>query len=215
MRYIKKEERIISISKATLAAFPMIIPIFLAFGLPYLLIYKRDLITLFLFSPNMAIPMREFFRDLVYLTHYIPHALVVLIVGIVLHEGLHGFFWGLLSKPGFKAIRFGVKWELLTPYTHCLEPITARVYRIGGIMPAIVLGILPAIIGLIVGGSGWVIFGIFFTWSAGGDFLILWLIRDLPGQVLVLDHPNEAGCIIVEENNNNGSDKTTSEVLPQ
>ena len=65
-------------------------------------------------------------------------------------------------------------------------------------MPGLVLGILPATAGLLLGSGGLLVFGIVFTAAAGGDFLILWMIRNVPSNSLVEDHPTRAGCYVFE-----------------
>ena len=44
---------------------------------------------------------------------------VALMAGIVVHELIHGLTWAYFAKKGFKSIRFGIFWEMLTPYCHC------------------------------------------------------------------------------------------------
>lgn len=40
---------------------------------------------------------------------------------------------------------------LLTPYCHCDVPLSKRAYIAGALMPLIVLGILPGIVGVVIG----------------------------------------------------------------
>jgi len=123
--------------------------------------------------------------------------LLVFLVGIVIHEALHGLTWMIAGRKPLSAMKFGVQWKVLTPYAHSTEPMPAWAYRLGTIMPGLVLGFLPLLIGLI-GGSGWVFFvGVVFTLAAGGDFLILWLIRRVDRQALIEDHPTRAGCYVL------------------
>ncbi len=76
----------------------------------------------------------------------------------------------------------------------------AKPYRIGAVMPLILLGILPSLYAIAEGQAGLIAFGLFFTFAAGGDMLILWLLRDIPANALVEDHPTRAGCyVLVEE----------------
>ena len=50
-------------------------------------------------------------------------------------------------------------------------------------MPALLLGLLPAIVALFTG-SGWLlVFGLIFTIAAGGDMVILWTLRRVPGNI--------------------------------
>ena len=48
---------------------------------------------------------------------------ILVIVGIVVHELIHGLTWACYAKSGWKSISFGVMWKLLTPYCHCDEPM--------------------------------------------------------------------------------------------
>lgn len=122
--------------------------------------------------------------------------LIVLVLGIVVHELIHGLTWALFAKQGFRSIRFGIMWKYLTPYCHCKEPLTVRHYIIGGIMPAILTGFLPCIVAIFTGSLSWLAGGLFFTLAAGGDFMIINLLRKLPMNSLVQDHPEKLGCYV-------------------
>ena len=73
---------------------------------------------------------------------------ILVIVGIVVHELIHGLTWACYAKSGWKSISFGVMWKLLTPYCHCDEPMHIPGYMMGAMMPCIVLGVIPAIAAL-------------------------------------------------------------------
>ena len=73
-----------------------------------------------------------------------------------------------------------------------------QLYRIALIMPGIILGILPSVYGIITGDSLILFLGLFFIIAAGGDLLVLWLIRKVSIDKYVLDHPGKAGCYIVK-----------------
>jgi hypothetical protein len=125
-------------------------------------------------------------------------ALVVFVVGIVVHEYIHGLVWAYFGKKPLSSIKFGFQLNTLTPYAHSTEPMEVSAYRLGTVMPALVLGILPTLIAIIIG-NGWLLtFGLFFTAAAGGDLLILWLIRNVKAGTLVEDHPTQAGCYVIE-----------------
>lgn len=85
---------------------------------------------------------------------------------------------------------------MLTPYCHCKEPLNVRQYIIGAIAPAILLGIVPSIVAIMIGNPGLLLFGMFFTIAAAGDILIINLLRKENSSDLVQDHPSEAGCYI-------------------
>ena len=123
---------------------------------------------------------------------------LIIVFGIVAHELLHGLGWSFYTKKGWKSIKFGVMWKYLTPYCHCSEPLLLKSYRFGSLLPAIVLGIIPSLISLFTGQLGLMLFGFFFTFAAGGDFMMLWLLRREKSAVFVQDHPEKIGCIIFE-----------------
>lgn len=121
---------------------------------------------------------------------------LLFIVGIVVHELIHGFFFGLFARNGFKSIRFGVMWEMLTPYCHCKEPLKIKHYFLGALMPALLLGIIPAVISLFNGSGLILLFGIIYVGAAAGDFLIVWVLRKEHPETYVQDHPSEVGCFV-------------------
>jgi len=122
--------------------------------------------------------------------------LLAVVLGIVVHEGLHALAWALAARLTFGEIRFGFHWKTITPYAHCTVPITAREYRIGAATPLFVLGVLPALTSIIFGSAALLAFSLFFIFAAGGDMLILWLIRDLRPDTMVEYHPTRAGCLV-------------------
>lgn len=124
--------------------------------------------------------------------------LVMLVSGIAAHELIHDITWACFAKRGFRSIRFGVMWGMLTPYCYCKEPLTIRHYRLGALTPFIILGILPLLLAYPLRSVPLLLWGILFVTSAAGDILIVWKLRKEPAFLLVQDHPKEAGCIIFE-----------------
>lgn len=120
-----------------------------------------------------------------------------IVVGTVLHEALHGAGWALFGRLPFRAIRYGFSVRTLTPFAHCPVPLPINAYRAGTALPGIALGVLPALIAL-AGGSGFlIIFSAFFLGAASGDLLCLWLMRTVPADAVVRDHPSRAGCEVI------------------
>jgi hypothetical protein len=122
--------------------------------------------------------------------------IIILLLGMIVHELIHGITWSLYTKNGFKSIKFGILLKMLTPYCHCKEPLKVKHYMTGAIMPAIILGFIPAVLSIVLGSVFLLVFGIFFTMAAIGDFMIINLIRKESSNSMVLDHPSEAGCYI-------------------
>jgi hypothetical protein len=124
--------------------------------------------------------------------------LVVVVVGVVAHEVIHGLSWALFGRKPLGAIKFGFQVKSLSPYAHLKESLRARAYRLGTAMPGVVLGLVPSLVGIVTGNAPIMLFGLFFTFAAGGDALILWLIRKVGPNALVEDHLTNAGCYVLE-----------------
>ena len=124
--------------------------------------------------------------------------LLATVLGIVVHELIHGLTWAIFAKRGWKSISFGIIWNYLTPYCHCDEPMRIRHYQAACLMPFLVLGVLPSIIALFFGSLPLLLWGIIFIAAAAGDIWIAWLLTKENPQSLVLDHPSEAGYYIME-----------------
>jgi Putative zincin peptidase len=127
-------------------------------------------------------------------------ALLILAVlfGIVIHEWIHGLSWIFFGHKSFSSIKFGFQWKSLTPYAHLTEPVEVNAYRLGAFLPGFLLGILTYILSLLLGNGDLFWFSLIHTSAAGGDWLILWRIRNVKPGMQVEDHPTNAGCYVLE-----------------
>lgn len=183
----RREKLTIDLVKANRTALLWIVPIALAYAIPYFLVWHGR-------SDNQGS-----WAELLGSGRSWAFFLIAMILGIIVHELVHGLVWSLYAKQGFRSIRFGVLWKYLTPYCHCKEPLRVKHYIRGAIAPAIVLGVIPGILSIVLGNMMLLVFGIFFTVAAMGDFLIINLIRKEHPDALVQDHPSEAGCYVYRE----------------
>lgn len=120
--------------------------------------------------------------------------LLVYAISVFVHEGLHAA--GMMAFAGVppRTIRFRARLREGIAYVHTDRPMSARAYRGVLALPGIVTGVLPAGAGLFYG-SGWLAFyGFVMLASALGDLVVLRLMRPLPGDALVRDHPSRVGC---------------------
>ena len=127
--------------------------------------------------------------------------LIVVVVLIVAHELIHGLFWAIFAKNHLKSIEFGFIAEYLTPYCCCKEVLTKSQYIIGGIMPTVILGVMPAVVAIFTG--SWFLFtiGALMILSGGGDLTIIlkiFMYRSKKEEILYLDHPYECGLVVFE-----------------
>ncbi|MEA3396047.1 MAG: DUF3267 domain-containing protein [Chloroflexota bacterium] len=133
---------------------------------------------------------------------FILKLILVAFLGVVLHELIHGLSWVYFSKKTFDTIKFGFQWKTLTPYAHSTEPMEVTAYRLGAMMPGLLMGVFPYLLGIITGNVWIMFFGSFFTLSAIGDALVLWSIRKIKSGQLVEDHSTRCGCYVIEPQNN-------------
>jgi hypothetical protein len=122
---------------------------------------------------------------------------------VVVHELLHAISWKFAGGLSFRDFRFGITWKTLSPYCHATRPMTAQAYRIGALMPGVILGLLPIAISTLTGDGFLAILGALLTAGAVGDVYVLWLLRGIPASTLVIDHPKRAGCIVLHDHPQN------------
>lgn len=120
--------------------------------------------------------------------------MLVFVVGIVLHELIHGLTWLLATHKGFSHLSFG--FLKMSPYCHIDVPMPKRQYVAGALMPLLLLGVLPSVVALAMGNYLWLLIGIIFITAAAGDIMIVWAVRKESADTLVYDHPSEAGCFV-------------------
>jgi hypothetical protein len=120
------------------------------------------------------------------------------LLGIAVHELIHGISWVIFGRKPFSSIRFGFQWKTLTPYAHVREPVETNAYRIGTFLPGFILGILAYMLSLASSNGDLFWFSLVHTSAAVGDWLIFWLMRDVKAGMQVEGHPTNAGCYVLE-----------------
>lgn len=178
---MKYQKKTISIQKANLLGL-LLLPILGCFLIPYYYFWKFPNLELYL-----DIPLNFLFF------------LLVIVLSMLIHELIHGLCFMLFAKEGYKSVKIGFIWKLLTPYAHCKEPLNKFHYIISLLMPSLVLGIIPILIGLFFGYFFLFAFGLFLTLAAGGDLIIFILAYRVSADKKILDHPSECGFFIVDK----------------
>ncbi|MDX1429240.1 MAG: DUF3267 domain-containing protein, partial [Rhodothermales bacterium] len=117
------------------------------------------------------------------------------VLSVPIHEGLHALGMIATGTPA-SSISFGAKLREGVVYIHCATPMSLTAYRFTLLLPLVVTGVVPAIVGIVIG-SGWVtVYAALMIVSAIGDMEMVYRLRELPGTTLVRDHPHELGCEI-------------------
>lgn len=171
----------IDMTKANVFALVLIIPLFLiGFGLQYIM--HKSLCLSFQASDSLL-----FFGGILILT--------------AVHELIHGVTWAAYAKNHFRDIEFGFMVNAMAPYCTCSAPMQKQPYITGALMPLIILGIIPSIIGILIGSGLLLAAGLFMIDGAAGDILIVNQLlkhKASSSDVLYLDHPTEAGLVVFE-----------------
>ncbi len=127
--------------------------------------------------------------------------LFIYFAAIVLHELVHGITWAAFAENHFKSISFGIMLEMLTPYCNCSEPLKKWQYIVGSLMPLLVVGMIPAIIGALTAVTWLFLIGLFMIVGAGGDIIVSFRLlkyKSDKNEVVVYDHPTKCGFITFE-----------------
>jgi hypothetical protein len=118
--------------------------------------------------------------------------------GLVAHEGLHALGFRFAGAPS-GSIRFGFTWRTLIPYAQCRCPVSVSGYRLAAALPALVLGVLPALWGLSFGAFGLSLLGALFIGFSSADLVVIALLRGVPTGTPVQDHPSRLGCLLLRK----------------
>jgi hypothetical protein len=172
-------DRAVSIESIIVPASVLSLTLFILGFVPYLLTWRK-------------FPLTTSFGETLLL-------LVNVVALVVLHEAVHAIGWVLFGRLPLSAITFGIDRKTLSPYAHSRLPMRMWGYRIGAVLPGIVTGLLPALYGAAANSAFWSWAGAVLLSGAAGDLYVLWLLRDLPGDAQVLDHPQKAGCYVLRD----------------
>lgn len=132
---------------------------------------------------------------------YIFLFILALAVGSLIHELIHALAFLPFLQSGLNALKFGYLKEKLALYVHIKEPISVTGFRIGVVMPAVILGVFPMVLGLLYGYLSVLLFGIFMTVAAVGDVLLLAKTVHLHSGYMITDQPDDIAVVAVENSN--------------
>ena len=169
-------------------------------------IVKANIFAVFLLIPLAVIGIGLYYmRNRTFAGGFVGYALlyfvIVFVILIVVHELIHGACWAICAEHHFKDIEFGFMKQYLTPYCTCSAPLSKGPYIFGALMPLILLGIVPMVIGILIGSLPVLLIGILMADSAAGDIMIVWNIlkyRSCASSIIYIDHPTQAGGVIFE-----------------
>lgn len=127
--------------------------------------------------------------------------MVLYLILIVVHEGIHGVTWACFAKRKWKSISFGFIVQSLVPYCTCKEPLKKHHIIIGSLMPTIILGVGFGIAAVISGSSMLLLITFLNILGGGGDLLVTMKLLSYKSDALekvFIDHPYEIGTAVFE-----------------
>ncbi|TLX76186.1 DUF3267 domain-containing protein [Labilibacter sediminis] len=169
---LQMKEIIIKAKEANRIGVLLILPISLVLIIPYLLQWKDEAIVSI---KEIGLALSVTGNNLVdtLITVFTP--VVIIAIGVVLHEMIHGLFM-LIFSGNRKAVKFGFRRDPFMPYAHCSKALISRQMIIVCLAPWIILGLVPFVISLVNGNLVLLLFGASMTYAAVGDFIYTILI---------------------------------------
>jgi hypothetical protein len=175
----EQDKIIINMTKATIFSLIVLIGSVVIFGIPYYFIWA--------FSSEIKL-----FPILVGQINRIVF-LFILASGLFIHELIHGLFFGLFAKDGFKAIKIMWLKKSFTLGCYCGNELKIKHFIVGTIMPLIILGIIPTIVAIIIGNTPLLVFGLLYISASGGDIIIVKNLIHENKNDWILSRENEVG----------------------
>lgn len=115
--------------------------------------------------------------------------IAIFIVGLAMHEGIHAVSAMIFGKCSIKDIKFGVNFVQGMLYCHIEKPITAKIYKLMLLLPAIITGLIPLIIVTFLGNIFLVIVFCMLLCGASADIIMFMSLNKLDNSTLIMDHP--------------------------
>jgi hypothetical protein len=140
---------------------------------------------------------RQPFEDLSAQPGGLLGAFIIFVGGAVLHEVLHAIVWKTLAHVPWSNLSLQRNRRKLGIIVKLNMPVRASVYRVGLVLPTIIMGIGPILIGLVQGAGLLVLWGGVFLFECFSDLAIFLAIRKVPLTALVVEKAGRLGCQIV------------------
>lgn len=121
---------------------------------------------------------------------------ISVLMGIFVHELIHGVIFAIYAPGGFRSVKFGFSKNLGSPYCHCSDALKVKHYMLAGIAPFVILGVIPYVLAIVTGNNWIKIFGLLFCIGGFGDLLVWIKLLKFDKNRLVRDHPSKMGFIL-------------------
>lgn len=120
-----------------------------------------------------------------------------LLLSIPVHEVLHALGFKYFGKITWAKMKFGFSLRQMVFYAHPTIPLNIKAYTWAVALPALIIGVLPLALGLIIGSLPLGSLGLISIFNSAGDLLVIWKLREVGKNSQILDHPDKIGFKII------------------
>jgi len=153
--------------------------------------------TLILFA--LFIAAWKIFWNIPYKAGLLKQTYLYVILSFPVHELIHALGFRLFGKAPWSKIKFGFVAKLLTPYANPTIPLSKTAYLWSGALPGLTIGVLPLLLGFIIGSMPLSFVGLISVIAATGDIFIIWTLRGAASNQFVLEHADQCHFSIIEK----------------
>lgn len=136
-----------------------------------------------------------------FITNINLFSFVAIFLWLFLHEILHGIGFLSLGKVKRKNVVFGAELEKGIFYCMCKEKISKVNILIALMLPLVLIGIIPYIIGICISNDLLVLLAIFNISGSVGDILMMMDILLMPKDIMYLDLDDTTSFTILSKDN--------------
>lgn len=115
--------------------------------------------------------------------------IILYIILIILHEAFHLIGFMIFGGVPFRDLKYGLNLELGVAYATTEQPVSNRAMKHALLLPFWTTGVIPAIIGLYLDSTLWLLLAAFLIAGAVGDFSMYKKLKKFPPDALVKDDP--------------------------
>ena len=112
---------------------------------------------------------------------------------LFVHEIIHAIVWSKHTD-----VKFDFIFKSLFRLCYCENAIKMKKYIIGLIIPSIILGIIPAVAGMVLGNKAIFLFGLIMIAAGGDDFFAVYVLRKANKESWIKDMKSRIGFIVYE-----------------
>jgi hypothetical protein len=141
----------------------------------------------------------KIFRGIPYKAGLLKQTYLYIILSFPIHELIHALGFRFFGKAPWSKIKFGFVVKLLAPYANPMIPLSKTAYLWSGALPGLTIGIVPLLLGFILGSMPLSFVGLISVMASMGDLFILWTLRGVASNQSVLEHADQCHFSIMEK----------------